>query len=62
LGWDTLGAIRVQIWMSGMVAERTRNPNPMETKLGSGGFWVEQMQKEEEKRATDALFQEWSLV
>jgi hypothetical protein len=35
---DALGAIRVQIWMSGMVAEWTRNPNPVGTKLGSGGF------------------------
>jgi hypothetical protein len=48
--------------MSGMVVEWMRNPNPMGTKLGSGGFWVEQTQKEEEKRATDAQFQERSLV
>jgi hypothetical protein len=48
--------------MSGMVAERTRNPNPVGTKLGSGGLQVEQMQKGKEKRATDALFQERSLV
>jgi hypothetical protein len=38
LGRDALGAIRVRIWMSGMVAERTRNPNPVGTKLGRGGF------------------------
>jgi hypothetical protein len=48
--------------MSGMVAEQAKNPNPLGTKLGSRGFKVEQMQKEEEKRATDVLFQEWSLV
>jgi hypothetical protein len=35
---DALGAIRVQIWMSGMAAEQMRNPNPMGTKLGSKGF------------------------
>jgi hypothetical protein len=48
--------------MSGMVAERMRNPNPVGMKLGSGGHQVEQMQKGEEKRATDALFPERSLV
>jgi hypothetical protein len=44
--------------MSGMVAERAENPNPVGTKLGSGGFQVERMPKEEEKRATNALLQE----
>jgi hypothetical protein len=58
LGQDALGAIRVRIWMSGMVAERAENPNPVGMKLGSRGFQVEQMPKEEEKRATGALFQE----
>jgi hypothetical protein len=48
--------------MSGMVAEQAKNPNPLGTKPGSRGFLVEQMPKEEEKRATDALFQERSLV
>jgi hypothetical protein len=38
LGRDALGAIRVRIWMSGMVAERAENPNPLGTKLGSRGF------------------------
>jgi hypothetical protein len=33
-----LGAIRVQIWMSGMAAEQARNPNSMGTKLGGEGF------------------------
>jgi hypothetical protein len=59
LGWDALGAIRVRIWMSGMVVERAENPNPVGAKLGSEGFWVERMPKEEEKRATGALLQEW---
>jgi hypothetical protein len=58
LGRDALGAIRVRISMSGMVVERAENPNPMGTKLGSRGFQVEQMPKEEEKRATGALLQE----
>jgi hypothetical protein len=40
LGRDALGAIRVRIWMSGMAAERARNPNPVGTKLGSRGFQV----------------------
>jgi hypothetical protein len=62
LGRDTLGAIWVRIWMSGMVAERTRNPNPVGTKLGSGGSRVERMPKEEEKRATGARLQERSPV
>jgi hypothetical protein len=44
--------------MSGMVAERAENPNPLGTKLGNRGVQVEQMPKEEEKRATDALFPE----
>jgi hypothetical protein len=44
--------------MSGMVAEQAENPNPVGTKLGSGGFRVERMPKEEEKRATGALLQE----
>jgi hypothetical protein len=38
LGRDALGAIRVRIWMSGMVAERAENPNPLGTKLRSRGF------------------------
>jgi hypothetical protein len=48
--------------MSGMVAEQAENPNPLGTKLGSRGFQVERMSKEEEKRATGALLQEWSPV
>jgi hypothetical protein len=44
--------------MSGMAAERAENPNPVGTKLGSRGFQVERMPKEEEKRATGALPQE----
>jgi hypothetical protein len=44
--------------MSGMAAERAENPNPAEMKLGSRGFQVEQMSKEEEKRATGALLPE----
>jgi hypothetical protein len=44
--------------MSGMVAERAENPNPMGTKLGSRGFQVERTPKEEEKQATGALSQE----
>jgi hypothetical protein len=62
LGRDALGAIWVQIWMSGMVAEQAENPNPLWTKLRSRGSYVERMPKEEEKQAIDALFQEWSLV
>jgi hypothetical protein len=45
--------------MSGMVAERVENPNPLGMKLGRRGFRVERMPKEEEKRATDAWLQEW---
>jgi hypothetical protein len=56
LGRDALGAIRVRIWMSGMVAVRAENPNPLGTKPGNRGFQVERMPKEEEKRATNALF------
>jgi hypothetical protein len=41
-----------------MVAERAENPNPVGMELGSRGFQVEQIPKEEEKRATGALFQE----
>jgi hypothetical protein len=41
-----------------MVAERAENPNPVGTKLGSRGFRVERMPKEEEKRVTGALLQE----
>jgi hypothetical protein len=48
--------------MSGMVVERAEIPNPLGTKLGSRGFRVERMPKEEEKWATDAPLQEWSLV
>jgi hypothetical protein len=44
--------------MSRMVAERAENPNPVGAKLGSEGFWVERMPKEEGKRATGALLQE----
>jgi hypothetical protein len=44
--------------MSGMVVERAENPNPVGTKLGSRGFWVEQMPKEKEKRAIGASLQE----
>jgi hypothetical protein len=62
LGQDALGAIRVRIWMSGMVAEQTRNHNPMATKLGSRGSRVERMLKEEEKRAAGARLQERSPV
>jgi hypothetical protein len=62
LGRDALGAIRVRIWMSRMVAKRAENPNPLGTKLGSRGFRVERMPKEEEKRATDTLLQERSPV
>jgi hypothetical protein len=39
-----------------MVVERAENPNPVGTKLGSEGFWVERMPKEEEKRATGSQF------
>jgi hypothetical protein len=62
LGRDALEAIRVRIWISGMVAERAENPNPMGTKLGNRGFQVEQMPKEEEKWATGALLQERFLI
>jgi hypothetical protein len=48
--------------MSGMAAEQARNPNPLKTKLGSKGFKVERIRKEDEKRATDAQFREWPLV
>jgi hypothetical protein len=34
----------------------------MGTKLGSEGFWVERMPKEEEKRMTGALLQERFLI
>jgi hypothetical protein len=44
--------------MSGMAAERAENPNSVGTKLGSRGFQVKRMPKEEEKRATGALPQE----
>jgi hypothetical protein len=44
--------------MSEMATERAENPQSMGTKLGSTGFRVEQMPKEEEKRATGALPQE----
>jgi hypothetical protein len=53
-----LGTIRVRIWMSGMVAEQAENPNPLGMKLVCRGFQVKRMPKEEEKRATNALFQE----
>jgi hypothetical protein len=35
---EALGAILVRIWMNGMVAEQTRNPNLWKAKLGSLGF------------------------
>jgi hypothetical protein len=35
--------------MNGMVAEQAKNPDPLGTKLGSRGFRVERMSKEEEK-------------
>jgi hypothetical protein len=35
---EDLGAIRVRIWMNGMAAKQTRNPNPLKVKLGSRGF------------------------
>jgi hypothetical protein len=44
--------------MSGMAAKQAENPKSMGTKLGSRGFRVERMPKEEEKRAIDALPQE----
>jgi hypothetical protein len=44
--------------MSGMAAEQAENPKSVGTKLGSRGFRVERMLKEEEKRATGALPQE----
>jgi hypothetical protein len=56
---DALGAIRVRIWMSGMVAGRAENLKSVGAKLGSRGFRVERVSKEEEKRATGALPQEW---
>jgi hypothetical protein len=37
-GREALGAIRVRIWMNGMAAEQTKNPNPLKAKLGSRGF------------------------
>jgi hypothetical protein len=40
--------------LSGMVAEQARNPSPAGMKLGSGGFQMERMLKEEEKWATGA--------
>jgi hypothetical protein len=52
LGRDALGAIRVRIWMA---VERAENPNPVGMKLGSEGFRVERMPKEEEKRVTGPL-------
>jgi hypothetical protein len=44
--------------MTGMAAEEVRNPKSVGAKPGSRGFRVEQMPKEEEKRATGALPQE----
>jgi hypothetical protein len=44
--------------MSGMAAERVGNPKSVGMKLGSRGFQVERMSKEEEKRAIGALPQE----
>jgi hypothetical protein len=55
---EALGAIRVQIWMTGMAAEGVWNPKSMGVKLGSRGFWVERVLKEEEKWVTGALPQE----
>jgi hypothetical protein len=49
-----LEAIRVRIWINGMAAEEVWNPKSMGANLGSRGFWVEQVPKEEEKQATDA--------
>jgi hypothetical protein len=48
--------------MNGMVAEGVWNPKSMGAKLGSIGFWVEQVPKEEEKRATGVLPQEWFSI
>jgi hypothetical protein len=59
---EALGAIRVWIWMKRMVAEGVWNPKSMGAKLGSRGFQVERVPKEEEKRATGALPQEWFSV
>jgi hypothetical protein len=44
--------------MNGMAAEGLWNPKSVGAKLGSRGFWVEQVPKEEEKRATRVLPQE----
>jgi hypothetical protein len=45
----------VWIWMTGMAAKEVWNPKSVGAKLGSKGFWVERVPKEEEKRATGAL-------
>jgi hypothetical protein len=52
---EALGAIQVQIWMTGMVAEGVWNPKSMGAKLGSRGFQVERVPKEGEKQVTGAL-------
>jgi hypothetical protein len=48
--------------MNRMAAERVWNPKSMGAKLRSRGFRGERVLKEEEKRATGALPQEWFPV
>jgi hypothetical protein len=48
--------------MIGMAVEEVWNPKSVGAKLGSRGFRVERVPKEEEKRATGALPQEWFSI
>jgi hypothetical protein len=48
--------------MNGMAAVGVWNPKSVGVKLGSRGFWGEQALKDEEKRVTGGLLQEWFPV
>jgi hypothetical protein len=48
--------------MNGMAAAGVRNPKSVAVKLGSRGFRGERALKEDEKRATGVLLQEWFPV
>jgi hypothetical protein len=48
--------------MTRMAAEEVWNPKSAGAKLGSRGFQVEREPKEEEKRVTGALPQEWFSI
>jgi hypothetical protein len=48
--------------MNGMATVGVWNPKSVGARLRSRGFWGEQALKEEEKRATGVLPQEWLPV